>query len=423
MRSTLLALALALVASTASAQLAEHCDNDADDDGDALSDCGDPDCAGHPSCPPGGGVENTPRACQNGTDDDGDGRIDCDDEGCARLIFCVSRRPREDTPERCTNERDDDGDGRTDCEDEGCREVEGCALDMVREGAPGTTPIYTARVAEQRPEVGYLEAPDRRRYPQAHTQQPMTYLSGMLVPAAGLSVRDAPIGGSVSQLGLALTYGLLDDWQITVLPLALRLSPYVEYESPAISSTLRFFASEVVELGVYASLAVPVVAHDELEPLPTAHLVARSRATDVTQLDLALLLRLHLGELVRLDLALPAVTLAFLTDVTADLVFPLTVAVQITKYGYFGLESGVILPGRGDRGGAIVAGPFYDRPKVPFGFYGGATIPGSRRGPVADLRLRFAWPRFWDGERAGDEVQGAGWQITVEARVLTYLLP
>ncbi|MCZ7686804.1 MAG: hypothetical protein M5U28_51895 [Sandaracinaceae bacterium] len=126
----------------------------------------------------------------------------------------------------------------------GCREVEGCALDMVREGAPGTTPIYTARVAEERPEVGYLEAQDRRRYPQAHTQQPMTYLSGMLVPAAGLSVRDAPTGGSVTQLGLALTYGLLDDWQITVLPLALRLSPYVEYESPAISSTLRFFASE-----------------------------------------------------------------------------------------------------------------------------------------------------------------------------------
>lgn len=416
MRALVLALAIGgVLASSARAQLAEHCDNDADDDGDSLSDCGDPDCAGHPSCPAGGAVENTPRACQNGTDDDGDGTIDCDDEGCARLIFCVGRRrPTENTPERCTNDADDDRDGRVDCEDEDCRLVEGCAIDMVREGAPGTTGIYTPRVVERGPDVGYLETRDPRRYPQPHARQPMTYLSGMLVPAVGLSVRDDAItGGSITQLGLGLSYGILDYWQVTILPVPLRLSPSVEYENPAISTTLRFFDSEVLELGVYANVAIPVTVDREPEVLPLAHLLARSRASSVAQLDLALLVRLHLGDFVRLDLAAPIATLVFETpDVRADLVFPLSVAVQLTQYGYFGLETGAILPG-----------PSYDRPKVPFGFYAGATIPGSRRGPLIDARLRFAWPRFWDSDRPGEEVQSAGWQITLEARVLTYLLP
>src|SRR5690606_7923945 len=287
-----------------------------------------------------------------------------------------------------------------------------------------TTPIYAPRVVERGPEPGFAEVRDPRRYPQAHARQPLTYLSGMLVPALGVSIRaDVATGASIAQLGLAATYGVLDDWQIAVLPLALRLSPFVEYESPAFSTTLRVLAHEVVEVGLYANVAIPVVSRDEIEPLPTAHLLSRSRATSAAQLDLALLVRLHLGELVRLDLGAPVAALVFADEITADLVFPLAVGVQVTEYGYLGLESGVVLPGRTESGGVPAAGPFYDRPKIPFGFYAGATIPGSRRGPIADARLRFAWPRFWDGERAGEEVESAGWQITIEARVLTYLTP
>jgi hypothetical protein len=391
-------LSLGVVA-TARAQNAERQRGDA---GDATTD----------GAPP---RENTPRACQNGGDDDGDGRVDCEDPDCARLIFCVGYRPPERTPERCANGVDDDGDGRADCDDPECVEVlASCAPPPSEERALGTEGIYAPRVVEEGPELRYLPVRDRRRYPQAHVEQPLTYLSGMLVPALGVSVRDFPAAGrSIVHGGLGLTYGILDDWQVTLLPVAIRFAPTVEYESPAISSTLRFFAHEVIELGVYANVAIPVVSNRlETEPLPLAHLVAMSRGSDVAQLDLALLARLHLGEVARLDLS-PAATLIFTQpEVRVDLSFPLALAFQITPFAYLGAESGLVLPGTR-----------YDEPKVPLGFFVGTTIPGSRRGPVLDARVRFGWPTFWDAARIGDEVRADGWQITLDVRVFTYLLP
>ena len=178
-----------LLPSVARAQLAENCDNDADDDGDSFADCGDPDCVGHPSCPPGGGVENTPRLCQNGVDDDGDGTVDCDDASCRQLIFCVGHRPSESTPARCQNGEDDDGDGRVDCADSGCAHLEVCANQErpSEERLPGTQGIYRPRTEPERtPPTRFLDVDDPRRYPQRHVRQPLTYLSGMLVPTLDL---------------------------------------------------------------------------------------------------------------------------------------------------------------------------------------------------------------------------------------------
>jgi cysteine-rich repeat protein len=89
----------------------ELCDNGADDDGDGLIDCADPDCGAVPAC----WVE----LCDNGADDDGDGLTDCADPDCALAPPCLP-------PEICGNGLDDDADGHADCADPDCAGTAGC---------------------------------------------------------------------------------------------------------------------------------------------------------------------------------------------------------------------------------------------------------------------------------------------------------
>ncbi|MCI0479953.1 fibronectin type III domain-containing protein, partial [Candidatus Uhrbacteria bacterium] len=76
------------------------CSNGADDDGDGLIDCQDPECATLGICapPPVPVPENTNVACSNGADDDGDGLIDCQDPECAGLNVCLVEPPPVEPP-------------------------------------------------------------------------------------------------------------------------------------------------------------------------------------------------------------------------------------------------------------------------------------------------------------------------------------
>ena len=58
------------------------CTDHKDNDGDAVYDCGDSDCADEPHCKPDGKPESTNEKCSNWIDDDGDGAIDCEDKEC-----------------------------------------------------------------------------------------------------------------------------------------------------------------------------------------------------------------------------------------------------------------------------------------------------------------------------------------------------
>jgi len=78
----------------------QDCANGADDDGDTLPDCEDPDCYG-PSCP---------EVCGDDADNDGDTLIDCEDPDCYGPSC----------PEVCDDGDDNDGDTLTDCEDPDC---------------------------------------------------------------------------------------------------------------------------------------------------------------------------------------------------------------------------------------------------------------------------------------------------------------
>lgn len=134
------------------------CNDDADDDGDGLTDCADADCFDDAHCAAGGSDEQTADRCSDWIDNDGDDAVDCEDQGCQALDICQGSLPGgghgevtshggggDDLPELsegmtvddlignfgdadgerndhlCSDGLDNDGDGRTDCSDFGCR--------------------------------------------------------------------------------------------------------------------------------------------------------------------------------------------------------------------------------------------------------------------------------------------------------------
>jgi cysteine-rich repeat protein len=88
----------------------ELCGDGLDNDGDALADCDDSDCAAVPGCAS-EGVEE----CGNGIDDDRDLFVDCDDSDCIGEIGCG-----EPPVESCNDGVDNDGDLFVDCDDSEC---------------------------------------------------------------------------------------------------------------------------------------------------------------------------------------------------------------------------------------------------------------------------------------------------------------
>jgi len=82
----------------------ETCDDGIDNNGDGVTDCSDPGCAKHATCPE--------TSCTDGLDNDDDGVTDCDDAPCAATPAC---------PEvRCADGLDENHDGATDCADASC---------------------------------------------------------------------------------------------------------------------------------------------------------------------------------------------------------------------------------------------------------------------------------------------------------------
>jgi hypothetical protein len=101
------------------------CADGADNDGDGLRDCDDPDCESVPVCAP--AVE----LCDDGADNDGDGLRDCDDPDCGDDPACTT------AVELCTDGADNDGDGLRDCDDPDCGDDPACttAVELCDDGA------------------------------------------------------------------------------------------------------------------------------------------------------------------------------------------------------------------------------------------------------------------------------------------------
>ena len=88
---------------------AETCDDLADNDGDGLADCADPECSNAIVC----GVE----ICDDGIDNDGNSKADCLDPSCASTFRCR---------EVCADGIDNDRDALVDCEDLECSSDPAC---------------------------------------------------------------------------------------------------------------------------------------------------------------------------------------------------------------------------------------------------------------------------------------------------------
>ena len=180
-----------------------NCQNQLDDDGDGLPDCGDADCADKPECAADGNAENTNARCSDYIDNDKNGHIDCDDDGCNSGLVTVCKGTwqgplegtgvavtgepgdvSDDMPELgegqsvedllgtgsdkdgerndqlCSDGIDNDADGRIDCADFGCRfdpEVKIC------QGNVGMRFSIVANVAaeydfvEEKPDVAFTK--------------------------------------------------------------------------------------------------------------------------------------------------------------------------------------------------------------------------------------------------------------------------
>jgi hypothetical protein len=88
--------------------VAEICDNNVSDNGNALIDCYDPECVANPNC-----LEDSGSNCTDTVDNDLDGATDCADTDCATQGPCLESQ-------NCTDGIDNDLDGDIDCFDPDC---------------------------------------------------------------------------------------------------------------------------------------------------------------------------------------------------------------------------------------------------------------------------------------------------------------
>lgn len=117
------------------------CGNGADDDGDALEDCADPDCHFADECPhevscddlDGGGAP---------VDEDGDGVANCADPDCAAAPVCEGVAGTPAVEAACDDGIDDDGDGAIDCADFDCSFATPCLAGLE---APDPEPVSYCR--------------------------------------------------------------------------------------------------------------------------------------------------------------------------------------------------------------------------------------------------------------------------------------
>ena len=90
------------------------CDDGVDNDGDGLTDCDDPNCAGDDAC-------LTDEICDDGLDNDGDSYIDCNDFDCDDDPACEGAGETD-----CDDGIDNDDNGYVDCDDFDCNDDPAC---------------------------------------------------------------------------------------------------------------------------------------------------------------------------------------------------------------------------------------------------------------------------------------------------------
>ncbi|MGF1469211.1 MAG: hypothetical protein ACFCGT_24055 [Sandaracinaceae bacterium] len=358
----------------------EVCGSGMDDDRDGRADCADPDCAQSPVCQSYAGVpENTAERCANGVDDDEDGDVDCDDAECA-AAFCGGTVPE----------------GSTVLADPSGRPL------------PGTRGIYEPRTPEEeRPDLGFDEHRDPRRYPQRFVEQPLTLLRGMLAPSmAFVGSRASDFVPELYELQLGVGYGLFDWFELRAVPLVVG-GPF-EVDLNAFLGELRFrlFDSGTVEMALSTGVEVPFRG--------TRNLDFRFARIDA-ELTFLVPLRIHFGTLARLDLV-PEVDVAFGTtargsEALVDIGGFAEGAFQLGRFAFVGLRTGLLTHGND-----------YVSSDLRLGFFAGATIPGADRGPVTQVAFDWEFPSLYRWADL-DRSEPGYWRFQVKATVFTYLLP
>jgi len=104
----------------------QKCSDGADNDGDKLVDCADPDCSAAPNC--GGVAYGVPfeANCTDKVDNDGDNLVDCADPDCQQTSACSGVKYGVPIETECADKIDNDGDNLIDCADSDCVNAPNC---------------------------------------------------------------------------------------------------------------------------------------------------------------------------------------------------------------------------------------------------------------------------------------------------------
>jgi hypothetical protein len=245
--------------------------------------------------------------------------------------------------------------------------------------------------------VAQEEPPATERLPTRYAERPLTLPRLVLAPSAALAiahVESGPISETGVAVGAAASIGITDDLTLSAAPLALALSPKVEYAGPTLGATFRFVHG-VVELGASAT--------------------ATLRTNDPTGVTLTpgIPLLVHLGRSARLDTGV-AVPIATAKDQKprAGLVVPVQLALQVADPVHLGFSTGV---------GMVLSDPGPSETLfVPLGVFAGVAIPG-KDGPILDIAPTFAWNALFVPNATTDTVNFGVYTATLVLTAYLYL--
>jgi hypothetical protein len=233
--------------------------------------------------------------------------------------------------------------------------------------------------------VAALSAPparavaDEERQPVPYVLRPLSLPHLTLSPALDAAWLHGPSLGTLDPfvpnlgtLDLSAAFGITDDFQLAAVVVPLEItSDTARYGHASLGALYRFVgtAGSIFELAGSVTLGFP------------------AQSDSLWIVDLAVPMRLHLGERVRIDLAPEFPFLIVGADTwDARFLLPISLAVQIVKPFFLGLTTGVTLASL--HGGDVAATTF-----IPLGLNVGFTIP-TARGPLGDILLTFTWPNF-----------------------------
>lgn len=219
--------------------------------------------------------------------------------------------------------------------------------------------------------------------PVEFSERPLTLTEGTLNASGALIVKD--LGSETGfSLGIGVSYGITDDFEVGATPANIALSPKAEYGNPSVWAAYRILRT-AIEIAPQLALVLPAQSGTYLSIEPGFRFLAGLGST--TSLHWAVNFPIHLTS----------------GDPYVDFAIPIQFRVNFTPQVYLHVDSGVTFSHFDSKQGSI-----------PFGFGVGYTL-ANNDAPFIDFELGFRLPRFVQTSGVGDAVSADFWEIAASA--------